>query len=159
MIIWRSSSISNLLTFVSISKNNLVRNCSVSSASVWNRFGRLVTKIETVVVRKNSNCVLGKWWTSTNAAMEVRCHLFNGAIVLLLWIIVAGQCNVVADLDDTLISRGHLIFEDNFDRLDRNRWQHIITTKVHNNEFQYYSNRRENRFVVDFLKTFPCLFL
>lgn len=43
-------------------------------------------------------------------------------------------------------NRGNLIFEENFNTLDLNRWQHLITGwRGGNNEFQYYTNRPENR--------------
>ncbi|XP_052867859.1 beta-1,3-glucan-binding protein-like [Anopheles cruzii] len=45
---------------------------------------------------------------------------------------------------------GELIFEDNFDRLDLEKWQHEHTLAGGGNwEFQYYSNGRKNSFVKD----------
>lgn len=42
---------------------------------------------------------------------------------------------------------GQLIFQEEFDTLDRNRWQHLITAwRGGNAEFQYYTNRTENRY-------------
>lgn len=41
---------------------------------------------------------------------------------------------------------GELIFEDEFNTFDLNRWKHLITAwRGGNNEFQYYTNRTENR--------------
>lgn len=43
--------------------------------------------------------------------------------------------------------RATLIFQEDFNTLDRNRWQHLITAwRGGNNEFQYYTNRTENRY-------------
>lgn len=42
--------------------------------------------------------------------------------------------------------RGRLIFQEEFDSLNRSRWQHIVTTwRGGNNEFEYYTDRPENR--------------
>ncbi len=42
--------------------------------------------------------------------------------------------------------RGRLIFQEEFDILNRSRWQHIITAwRGGNNEFEYYTDRPENR--------------
>lgn len=39
-----------------------------------------------------------------------------------------------------------LIFEDNFDTLNRSTWQHLITSwRGGESQFQYYTNRTENR--------------
>ncbi len=41
-----------------------------------------------------------------------------------------------------------LIFEDNFDTLNRSTWQHLITSwRGGQSQFQYYTNRTENRYV------------
>lgn len=47
----------------------------------------------------------------------------------------------------TLVIRAQtLIFEEDFNTLNRNRWLHLITAwRGGNNEFQYYTNRSENR--------------
>ena len=43
-----------------------------------------------------------------------------------------------------------IIFEDNFDKLDFNKWQHEITMGGGGNwEFEYYTNNRTNSFVED----------
>jgi hypothetical protein len=43
--------------------------------------------------------------------------------------------------------RGRLIFQEEFDTLNTSRWQHIITAwRGGNNEFEYYTNRPENRY-------------
>ena len=40
----------------------------------------------------------------------------------------------------------NLIFQDEFDELDTSIWQHLITAwRGGNGEFEYYSNRPENR--------------
>lgn len=45
-----------------------------------------------------------------------------------------------------LAQNGQLVFQEDFNTLDRNRWQHLITAwRGGNNEFQYYTNRTENR--------------
>ena len=42
--------------------------------------------------------------------------------------------------------RGKLIFEDNFDTLNTSTWLHLITSwRGGENQFQYYTNRTENR--------------
>lgn len=42
--------------------------------------------------------------------------------------------------------RGSLIFQEEFDILNRSRWQHIVTGwRGGNNEFEYYTDRPENR--------------
>ncbi|XP_041787224.1 beta-1,3-glucan-binding protein-like [Anopheles merus] len=61
----------------------------------------------------------------------------------------------VTTASGTLVKRsafcpGDLIFEDNFDRLDLERWQHEVTLGGGGNwEFQYYLNSRRNSFVKD----------
>ena len=43
---------------------------------------------------------------------------------------------------------GTLIFQEDFNTLDRSRWMHLITAwRGGNNEFQYYTNRTENRLI------------
>ncbi|XP_057370125.1 beta-1,3-glucan-binding protein-like isoform X1 [Daphnia carinata] len=43
-----------------------------------------------------------------------------------------------------------LIFEDNFDTLNRSTWQHMITSwRGGQSQFQYYTNRTENSYVKD----------
>lgn len=44
--------------------------------------------------------------------------------------------------------RGELIFEEEFDTFNTSRWQHIITAWRNNNEFQYYTDRAENRYAL-----------
>lgn len=40
-----------------------------------------------------------------------------------------------------------LIFEDNFDTLNQSTWQHLITSwRGGQSQFQYYTNRTENRY-------------
>ena len=40
-----------------------------------------------------------------------------------------------------------LIFEDNFDTLNQSTWQQLITSwRRGENQFQYYTNRTENRY-------------
>ena len=42
-----------------------------------------------------------------------------------------------------------LIWEDNFDTLDENKWHHMVTAWDGGNaEFQYYRNVRKNRSVI-----------
>ena len=42
--------------------------------------------------------------------------------------------------------RGSLIFQDEFNSFNTTRWQHIITTwRGGNDEFEYYTDRSENR--------------
>lgn len=49
-----------------------------------------------------------------------------------------------------LAQNGQLVFQEDFNTLDRNRWQHLITAwRGGNNEFQYYTNRTENSYVKD----------
>lgn len=39
-----------------------------------------------------------------------------------------------------------LVFQEDFNTLNRTRWLHLITAwRGGNNEFQYYTNRSENR--------------
>ncbi|XP_058453580.1 beta-1,3-glucan-binding protein-like [Malaya genurostris] len=53
-------------------------------------------------------------------------------------------------IDRSLFCPGELIFEDNFDILDLDKWQHEHTLGGGGNgEFQYYLNNRENSFVED----------
>ena len=43
-------------------------------------------------------------------------------------------------------SRGRIVFQDEFDYFDSSKWQHIITAwRGGNDEFQYYSNKQQNR--------------
>ena len=43
--------------------------------------------------------------------------------------------------------RGRLIFQEEFNSLNKSRWQHLITAwRGGNNEFEYYTDRPENRF-------------
>ncbi len=52
------------------------------------------------------------------------------------------QCFVISVFSQTMI------FEETFDVLDRNRWMHLITAwRGGNSEFQYYTNRTENRLI------------
>ena len=45
--------------------------------------------------------------------------------------------------------RGNLIFQDEFNSFNTSRWQHIITTwRGGNDEFEYYTDRSENRFTI-----------
>ncbi|KAI9558646.1 hypothetical protein GHT06_015435 [Daphnia sinensis] len=45
---------------------------------------------------------------------------------------------------------GELIFDEEFNTLDSNRWHHVITGwRGGNGEFQYYTNRTENSYVKD----------
>ena len=45
--------------------------------------------------------------------------------------------------------KGALIFQEEFDTLNTSRWQHLITGwRGGNNEFQYYTNRTENRYLL-----------
>ena len=42
---------------------------------------------------------------------------------------------------------GNIIFEEKFDTFDRNTWTHLITGwRGGNKEFQYYTDRPENRY-------------
>ena len=42
--------------------------------------------------------------------------------------------------------RGPLIFNEDFNTFNKSRWQHIITAwRGGNQEFEYYTNRPENR--------------
>lgn len=55
--------------------------------------------------------------------------------------------------------RGNLIFQDEFSSFNTTRWQHIITTwRGGNDEFEYYSDRPENRFSFkySFRRCQPC---
>ena len=43
---------------------------------------------------------------------------------------------------------GPIIWQEEFDLLDRGRWKHLITAwRGGNNEFQYYDNLPENRYL------------
>ena len=45
--------------------------------------------------------------------------------------------------------RGPLIWQEEFNTLDTGRWKHLITGwRGGNNEFQYYDNFPENRYVI-----------
>ena len=42
--------------------------------------------------------------------------------------------------------KGKLIFQEEFNTLNKSRWQHIVTAwRGGNNEFEYYTDRPENR--------------
>ena len=46
-------------------------------------------------------------------------------------------------------ARGPLIWQEEFDALDYSRWKHLITAwRGGNNEFQYYDNLPENRYIL-----------
>lgn len=43
--------------------------------------------------------------------------------------------------------KGPIIWQEEFDSLDTTRWKHLITAwRGGNNEFQYYTDRGENRY-------------
>lgn len=51
------------------------------------------------------------------------------------------------NLDEFYRLRGRLIFQEEFNSLDKSRWQHVITAwRGGNNEFEYYTDRPENRY-------------
>lgn len=51
-----------------------------------------------------------------------------------------------AQIPGTPLCSGDLIFEDNFDVLDFDTWQHEITMGSGNWEFQWYTNNRSNSY-------------
>ena len=66
------------------------------------------------------------------------------SVVILLAVIVVGK--VKGNWSQFYQMRGRLIFQEEFDTLNRSRWQHIVTAwRGGNNEFEYYTDRPENR--------------
>ncbi|XP_046462525.1 beta-1,3-glucan-binding protein-like [Daphnia pulex] len=55
---------------------------------------------------------------------------------------------IISMLIPNVIAVPKLIFEDNFDTLNRSTWQHLITSwRGGQSQFQYYTNRTENSYV------------
>ena len=48
-------------------------------------------------------------------------------------------------------SRGAIVWQDEFDAFNKGSWKHLITGwRGGNNEFQYYTDRAENRYEIFF---------
>lgn len=63
-----------------------------------------------------------------------------------LLILVALFWQVDCRLSEFYRYRGRMIFRDEFNTLNTSVWQHIITAwRGGNNEFEYYTDRPENR--------------
>jgi|ERR1711946_11396 len=73
----------------------------------------------------------------------------NRALVLLFAFVMMVTCLPTGDNvppGDAPPSRGRIIFQDEFDFFDPNKWQHLVTAwRGGNDEFQYYADRGENR--------------
>lgn len=77
----------------------------------------------------------------------------NRALVLLFAFVMMVTCLPTGDNvppGDAPPSRGRIIFQDEFDFFDPNKWQHLVTAwRGGNDEFQYYADRGENSYVRD----------
>ena len=72
--------------------------------------------------------------------------MFHGK--LLSWLILFAFGTIVINGGPTKSQRGPMVFQDEFDSLNKGNWKHLITGwRGGNNEFQYYTNRTENRYV------------
>ena len=80
--------------------------------------------------------------------MKCLAHTVAAVVVLLLQSLgwnVPGTARA-ALWSDFYHYRGDLIFQEEFNSFDTNRWQHIITAwRGGNDEFEYYTDRPENR--------------
>lgn len=69
------------------------------------------------------------------------------AVVIVWLLLVLVNNKVKGTWSQFYHQRGRLIFQEEFDFLNTSRWQHIITAwRGGNNEFEYYTDRPENRY-------------
>lgn len=67
--------------------------------------------------------------------------------IVIVWLLLALNNKVKGTWSQFYHLRGRLIFQEEFDFLNTSRWQHIITAwRGGNNEFEYYTDRPENRY-------------
>ena len=68
--------------------------------------------------------------------------------VLLVTVVVLSLVSkATGNFDQFYQLRGRLIFQEEFNTLNKSRWQHVITAwRGGNNEFEYYTDRPENRY-------------
>ncbi len=72
-------------------------------------------------------------------------------IPLVMVVVLLLVPKTTGNLDEFYRLRGRLIFQEEFNRLDKSRWQHVITAwRGGNNEFEYYTDRPENRYCTMF---------
>jgi hypothetical protein len=79
--------------------------------------------------------------------MTVSQHVCSSFIISLRRVVTTTLifC-IISNLIPSAIAVPKLIFEDNFDTLNRSTWQHLITSwRGGQSQFQYYTNRTENR--------------
>lgn len=74
-------------------------------------------------------------------------HPHNMKELVLGLSLISGLILLVSAVNvDQVKPRGPLMWSDDFDYFDTNRWKHLITGwRGGNMEFQYYDNRPENR--------------
>ena len=81
---------------------------------------------------------------------EAGCEKMKGkepVVIVTLFLLNLLGIEVKANWSQFYQLRGRLIFQEEFNTLNRSRWQHIITTwRGGNNEFEYYTDRPENRY-------------
>jgi hypothetical protein len=68
------------------------------------------------------------------------------------WSAHSAICGIVSQSssDTSIFISEHLVWSDEFDRLDESKWQHFVTGwRGGNGEFQYYRNNRTNSYVKD----------
>lgn len=69
-------------------------------------------------------------------------HILVSLVLLVLLLVSTVQGN----WSQFYRQRGRLIFQEEFNTLNKSRWQHVITAwRGGNNEFEYYTDRPENR--------------
>lgn len=67
-------------------------------------------------------------------------------LIIVVLLVISIPDSVECRLSEFYRNRGRLIFRDEFDTLNTSVWQHIITAwRGGNNEFEYYTDRPENR--------------
>lgn len=71
--------------------------------------------------------------------------------LLVMGVVLLLVSKTTGNLDEFYRLRGRLIFQEEFNSLNKSRWQHVITAwRGGNGEFEYYTNRPENRYNVSF---------
>ncbi len=72
----------------------------------------------------------------------------KGKVVLsVVAVVLSFVSKATGNFDQFYQLRGRLIFQEEFNTLNKSRWQHLITAwRGGNNEFEYYTDRPENRF-------------
>lgn len=71
-------------------------------------------------------------------------------LVFITFAILLTICQVTVGNPQPQV-RGPLIWQEEFDALDYSKWMHLITGwRGGNNEFQYYHNYTQNRYILSF---------